>query len=112
MKLWVILMLGLTTGIFIAAASTLKLYAGGAPFYTLLVALALYVTGNILVVPLMRESGLGVTVSILSVTQLLLVNVIAFTVYGEKISPPQLAGVALGTLAIALMLWPAKETTG
>lgn len=108
MKLWVILMLGLTTGIFIAAASTLKLYAGGAPFYMLLAALALYVTGNVLVVPLMRESGLGVTVSILSVTQLLLVNVIAFLFYGEKISPTQLSGIALGTLAIALMLWPSQ----
>lgn len=108
MKLWVLLMLGVTTGIFIAAASTLKLYAGGAPFYTLLGALTLYVVGNILVVPLMRESGLGVTVSILSVTQLLLVNLIAFFVYGEKISPTQLSGVALGTLAIMLMLWPSQ----
>ncbi len=108
MKLWVILMLGVTTGIFIAAASTLRLYAGGAPLYTLLGALALYVTGNVLVVPLMRETGLGLTISILSVTQLLLVNLIAFTVYGEKIGSMQLSGIALGTIAIALMLWPSK----
>jgi multidrug transporter EmrE-like cation transporter len=108
-KLWVIMMLCLTTGIFIAAASTLKLYAGGAPFYTLIVALALYVIGNVLVVPLMRESGLGVTISILSVTQLLLVNVIAFSVYGEKIGRLQLSGILLGIVAIALMLWPTKQ---
>jgi glucose uptake protein len=109
MKLWVILMLALTTGIFIAAASTLKFYAGGAPFYTLILALVLYVIGNVLVVPLMRESGLGITVSILSVTQLLLVNVIAFAVYGEKLSRLQLSGILLGIVAITLMLWPVKE---
>ncbi len=109
MKLWVILMLCLTTGIFIAAASTLRLCVGGAPVYALIGALCLYVTGNLMMVPLMRETGLGLTVSVLSVTQLLLVNVIAFAVYGERLGWLQLSGMALGTVAIALMLWPVKE---
>ncbi|MBB4063224.1 hypothetical protein [Gellertiella hungarica] len=108
MKLWVMAMLGLTTGVFIAAASTLRLYVGGGPLYALFGALCLYVTGNLMMVPLMRETGLGLTVSVLSVTQLLLVNLIAFIVYGEKLGAMQLSGMMLGTVAIALMLWPSQ----
>lgn len=108
MKLWVFAMLVASTAVFVTAASMLRLYAGGGTRYALATALGLYVVGNLMVVPLMRESGLGLTISVLSVTQLILVNLIAFTVYGERLGTMQLSGIALGTLAIALMLWPSQ----
>lgn len=106
MKFQTILMLGVTTAIFVSASSVLRAYAGGASLWVLLLALALYVTGNVLVVPLMRDGGLGLTVSILSVTQLLAINVLAFIIYNERLSPVQMAGMVLGILAMGLMLWP------
>lgn len=110
MKLETIVMLGVTTVIFVSASSVLRAYAGGGAFWVLILALALYVTGNVLVVPLMREGGLGLTVSILSVTQLLCINILAFLIYNERLTPVQMAGVLLGIIAMGLMLWPKGAT--
>nr|WP_316655477.1 hypothetical protein [uncultured Gellertiella sp.] len=106
MKLQTILMLGVTTVIFVSASSVLRAYAGGAALWVLLLALALYVSGNVLVVPLMREGGLGITISILSVTQLLTINLLAWLIYSERLTPIQMAGMGLGVVAMVLMLWP------
>jgi len=40
------------------------------------------------------------------VAQLLLINVIAFVVFGERLTLMQMAGVALGIVSMALMLLP------
>ncbi len=55
---------------------------------------------------LMREGGMGLAVSLSAVTQLLVINVIAFLVFGERLSGTQLAGVALGVVSMGLMLLP------
>ena len=55
---------------------------------------------------LMREGGLGIAISLSAITQLLLINVIAFLFFGERLSSTQLAGVGLGILAMGLMLLP------
>ncbi|MNE98641.1 hypothetical protein D3C80_1971860 [compost metagenome] len=74
----------------------------------LLLALGLYVIGNIIMVKLMREGGLGLAISLSAIVQLVMVNVIAFTVFGERLSLTQAAGVLLGIVAMGLMLFPAS----
>lgn len=110
MKFQTLLLLAVTTTIFISASSVLRAYAGGGAFWLLLLALALYLTGNLLVVPLMRDGGLGLPVSILSITQLLTINILAFLIFNERLTAVQMSGVVLGILAMGLMLWP-KEAT-
>jgi len=66
----------------------------------------LYCVGNLMMVKLMREGGLGLAISVSAIAQLLLINVIAFAVFGEKLTPQQLAGVGLGVAAMVLMLVP------
>ena len=47
-------------------------------------------------------------ISASAVVQLVLVNVIAFVVFGERLTFTQMAGVALGIVAMALMMLPAS----
>ncbi|MFN3635515.1 MAG: hypothetical protein ACK4UZ_07250, partial [Rhizobium rhizophilum] len=70
--------------------------------------LALYCIGNLMMVKLMREGGLGLAISASAIAQLVLINVIAFLLFGERLSTIQMAGVALGVISMALMLFPAK----
>ncbi len=71
-------------------------------------ALGLYMIGNIIMVKLMRDGGLGLAISLSAVVQLVLVNIIAFAVFGERLSLTQAAGVALGIAAMGLMMIPAS----
>ena len=64
------------------------------------------IVGNLMMLRLMREGGMGLAVSLSAVTQLLVINVIAFLVFGERLSGTQLAGVALGVVSMGLMLLP------
>jgi glucose uptake protein len=59
-----------------------------------------------MMVRLMREGGLGLAISASAIVQLIVVNIIAVAVFGERLSTPQLAGVGLGVLAMALMMFP------
>ena len=52
---------------------------------------------------LIRDVGMGVALSLSGVIQLLAVNVIAFSVFGEKVSAVQGAGLTLAVLAVALI---------
>ena len=97
-------------GAFLAAATASRAYVASNTMVLLLVSLALYCVGNLMMVKLMREGGLGLAISVSAVAQLVLINVIAFTLFGERPSMPQLAGVGLGVVAMILMLvpWEAK----
>ena len=106
MKLsYVLWLFGATAG-FISAATASRAYIGTTNILYLLFSLALYVVGNLMMLKLMREGGLGIAISLSAVTQLLLINVIAFLFFGERLSGTQLAGVCLGVLAMGLMLLP------
>ena len=96
---------------FIAGNSVLKAYAETGRIAVLIAALAMFCLGNIMMVRLMRESGLGVTVAISSVVQLVLMGLVAFLVFGERPSPIQLTGMALGVVAVALIAWPTGGRT-
>ncbi len=106
MKLPYILWLFGATSVFISAAALSRAYIGTTNVLYLLVSMALYIVGNLMMLKLMREGGLGLAVSLSAICQLFLVNVIAFLFFGERLSSTQLAGVALGILSMGLMLMP------
>ncbi|MCJ8055224.1 hypothetical protein GB928_010655 [Shinella curvata] len=108
MKLSFMLWLFGATAVFIGAATSSRAYIGTTNILYLLLSMALYIVGNLMMLKLMREGGLGLAISLSAITQLLLVNVIAFFFFGERLSQTQLAGVALGILAMGLMLMPSS----
>ena len=72
----------------------------------LLGALALFCLDNWLMVQVMRGGGLGVAISLSAIFQLLAITAMAMVVFGERPTPVQLAGMALGVVAVALIAWP------
>ncbi|MDK4702896.1 MULTISPECIES: hypothetical protein [unclassified Rhizobium] len=94
--------------IFISGATASRAYIANNNMLVLVLSLALYCVGNLMMVRLMREGGLGLAISASSIAQLVVVNVIAFIVFGERLSLQQLAGVGLGIIAMILMLLPAQ----
>lgn len=107
MKLSYMLWLFGATTVFIGAATASRAYIGTTNILYLLFSMALYIVGNLMMLKLMREGGLGIAISLSAITQLLLINVIAFFFFGELLNSTQLAGVGLGILAMGLMLMPA-----
>jgi small multidrug resistance pump len=99
--------------VFIAAAASAKLYVLDPRWAPLVAALSLYTVGNLMIIRAMREVGLALALSVSAVAQLVAVNVIALAIFRERLSGPQYAGVALGILAVALIvLFPAGEDSG
>ena len=94
--------------IFVAAAACAKLYVLTPAWPRLLSALALYTIGNLVVIRVLREVGLGLAMSLSTVVQLIVVNLMAVLVFRERLTGPQYLGVALGLAAVALMLLPAR----
>jgi small multidrug resistance pump len=92
--------------VFLAAATASRAYIASDNILLLVFSLTLYCVGNLMMVKLMREGGLGLAISASAIAQLLLINVIAFTVFGERLTVMQLAGVGLGFAAMVLMLFP------
>ena len=86
--------------IFLAAASALRAYVSTGQVWLIVASLALYGAGNLLMVRLMREGGLGLAISASAIAQLLLVNLIAFAMFGERLSNTQMAGVALAAFGL------------
>ena len=62
--------------IFMAAASSLRVYVDRPSVWLLALAIGLYTAGNLMMVRVMRESGLAVAMSLSAVLQLVLINLI------------------------------------
>ncbi|TDK39173.1 hypothetical protein E2F50_03335 [Rhizobium deserti] len=92
--------------VFLSAATASRAYITSNNILLLVLSLALYCVGNLMMVKLMREGGLGLAISASAIAQLVLINVIAFAVFGERPNTMQLAGVGLGVIAMVLMLLP------
>ena len=92
--------------VFLAAASATRSYVSSGTPWVLAGALMLYAIGNLMMVRLMRESGLGVAISASSVAQLILINLVAFAVFKERPPLPQMIGMGLGLVGFLLMVWP------
>ena len=91
---------------FVAGNAVLRSYVASQQMLVLVSALCLFTLGNLMMVRLMRESGLAVAISISSIVQLVLIGLIAWTVFGERPTPLQIAGMMLGVVAVALIAWP------
>jgi glucose uptake protein len=93
--------------VFITANSVLRAYVANGQVLVLLGALALFTAGNLMMVRLMRESGLAVAISVSSIVQLVIIGLVAWFVFGERPTGLQVAGMALGVVAVAMIAWPA-----
>jgi glucose uptake protein len=92
--------------VFLAANTALRAYAASQQVAVLVGALCLFSLGNLMMVRLMRESGLAVAIAISAIVQLVLIGIIAWTVFGERPTNIQITGMALGVVAVALIAWP------
>ena len=101
------LWLGLATAVFVGANAVLKVYAvkGGLP--VLVGALVLFCLGNFLMVQVMKANGLGLAIALSAIFQLVAISVMAIFVFGERPTGLQLAGMAVGCMAVAMIAWPA-----
>jgi glucose uptake protein len=100
------LVLTLAVSCFVTGASVSRLYVDHGHLTLIVGALVLYTIGNILMVRLMRDAGLGPAMSASTVAQLVIANVIAVAAFGERPSPLQVIGIGVGVLAVVLILLP------
>jgi glucose uptake protein len=101
-----ILWLAGAMAVFITANSVLRAYVANSQLWVLLGALALFCVGNVMMVRLMRESGLAVAISVSSIVQLVMIGLVAWFIFGERPTGLQIAGMALGVVAVAMIAWP------
>jgi len=95
-----------TTVIFLTAASTSRIYVSDGRFVVIVIAMLLYIVGNLLMVRIMREVGLGIAISVSTFAQLILINVVAYVFFEERPAPLQVAGLVLGGISMALIMLP------
>jgi len=103
MTTYSIALLGASKAAFLAAASSAKAWTLHPGWLWLVVTLALYTLGNLIMLRLIREFGMGIALSLSAVVQLVAVNVIALVVFGERLSNLQTVGIVLAIAAIALI---------
>lgn len=92
--------------VYLAASATLRTYVATSQIGLLLGALVLYTAGNLMMVRLMRDNGMAVAISISAVLQLVLATLVAVIFFQERPTGLQWAGIALGVVAVALIVWP------
>jgi len=98
--------LGGAMAVFLTASTFLRSYATTPYLPSLIGALLLYCVGNLMMIRLMRDSGMAVAISISAVLQLVLATLVAVTFFQERPTGLQWAGIALGVMAVALIVWP------
>ena len=95
--------LGLSTVIFLFAAAVAKSWALAPGIGKIVLALALYSLGNLIMLRLIREFGMSVSFSLSAVIQLVAVNAVALAFFGERVSGLQALGIALAVVSVALI---------
>jgi multidrug transporter EmrE-like cation transporter len=98
-----LLQLGASTVIFVLAASAAKGWTMAPTHWRLALVLALYTAGNLIMLRLIREFGMGVALSLSAVIQLVAVNLVAFLWFGEKVHTLQGLGILAAIVAIGLI---------
>lgn len=98
--------LAASTVVFVAANAVLKTYATHGGPWALAGALALFCVGNTLMVQVMRASGLGAAITLSALFQLVAISVMAIVVFHERPTGLQMAGMALGLVAVTMIVWP------
>lgn len=95
--------LGISTGIFLLAATVAKWWAVSPSIGKLLLTLLLYSAGNLIMLRLVREFGMASAFSLSAIIQLVAVNVIALAWFGEKLTAMQGTGIVLAIIAVGLI---------
>ena len=104
------LQLGFATVIFLLAATVAKQWALAPGLGKIVLALALYSLGNLIMLRLVRDFGMAIAFSLSAVIQLVAVNLIALAYFGERLGMVQGAGVVLAVAAVAMItLGPAAD---
>lgn len=102
-----IFLLVFATAVFVAAASAAKTWTVSATGWAwLALTLALYTLGNLVMLRLIREVGMGVALSLSAIVQLVAVNIVALAIFGERLVPLQAVGIVLGVVSMALIMLP------
>ena len=97
------LQLVISTMIFLLAAVVAKHWALAPGMGKLLLTLALYSAGNLIMLRLVREFGMASAFSLSAVIQLVAVNVIALAWFGERLTAVQSTGVILAIVAVGMI---------
>ena len=98
------LLLVSSTLAFVGAASFAKVWATSANSVAwLALTLTLYTVGNLIMLRLIREVGMGIALSLSAVVQLVAVNLVAVAVFGERLTGIQSAGVVLAIVSVAMI---------
>jgi glucose uptake protein GlcU len=97
------LQLALSTVIFLFAASVAKSWALVPGTGKLVLTLALYSLGNLIMLRLVREFGMATAFSLSAVIQLVSINVIALAFFGERLGMVQGGGIVLAIVAVGLI---------
>lgn len=95
--------LSASTIMFLLAASAAKSWALAPSLPRLVLVLALYTVGNLIMLRLIRDFGMGVALSLSAVIQLAAVNVVAFAWFGERVNLFQGTGIVVAIAAVALI---------
>lgn len=104
MSLFGAVQLGISTVIFLLAATVAKWWGLAPSFGKLVLTLALYSLGNLIMLRLVREFGMSSAFSLSAVIQLVAVNLIALAWFGERLSIVQGVGVVLAIVAVGLLV--------
>lgn len=103
MNVFGIAQLGVSTVIFLLAATAAKHWALAPSFGKIAITLALYTLGNLIMLKLIRDFGMSISLSLSAVIQLVAVNAVALAFFGERLTAIQGVGVALAIVAVALV---------
>jgi len=95
--------LGVSTVIFLLAATAAKHWALAPSFGKIAITLALYTLGNLIMLKLIRDFGMSISLSLSAVIQLVAVNAVALAFFGERLTAIQGVGIALAIVAVALV---------
>lgn len=85
------------------AAAAAKNWTISPSGWRLVLVLGLYTLGNLIMLRLIREFGMGVALSLSAVIQLVAVNLVALMWFGEKVNALQAVGIVTAIVAIALI---------
>lgn len=92
-----------STVVYVLAAAAAKQWAIAPGTWKLVLTLALYTLGNLIIMRLIRGVGMSMAFSLSAVVQLAAVNLLAFAVFGEKVNVVQGGGIVLAVVAVALI---------
>ena len=103
MTLFGLVQLAASTAIYLAAAMLAKSWAINPGWGKLVLTLALYTVGNLIMLRLVRDFGMSSAFSLSAVIQLVAGNIIALTWVGARLTTMQTGGVALAVVAVGMI---------